>query len=198
MKVSGEVMHPATYGIQPGERLSSVLERAGGYTKHAYPYGALLMRRDIREIELKSQTDLIARIKWEKALLTSLPENDADQKNAKVTAISQSEATLTELATHDPVGRVVVHIQGDINKWKNTPADITLHDGDVLMIPKNPSTVLVTGQVFNPPPFRQQGGRSARWYLSQAGGLSPMADRKAGVVVRTHWSVMSAHNNTHA
>src|SRR5437868_5860548 len=58
MKVSGEVMHPATYGIQPGERLSSVLERAGGYTKHAYPYGSLLMRRDIREIELKSQMDL--------------------------------------------------------------------------------------------------------------------------------------------
>jgi protein involved in polysaccharide export with SLBB domain len=195
MKVSGEVMHPATYGIQPGERLSSVLERAGGYTKHAYPYGALLMRRDIREIELKSQTDLIARIKAEKALLTSLPENDADQKNAKITAISQSEASLTELATHDPVGRVVVHIQGDINKWKNTPADITLHDGDVLMIPKNPSTVLVTGQVFNPTAISQQGGRSARWYLSQAGGLTPMADRKAAFVIRADGSVISAKNN---
>jgi polysaccharide biosynthesis/export protein len=195
MKVSGEVMHPATYGIQPGERLSSVLERAGGYTTHAYPYGALLMRRDVREIELKSQTDLIARMKAEKALLTSLPENDADQKNAKVTAISQSEATLTELATHDPVGRVVVHIQGDINKWKNTPADLTLHDGDVLMIPKNPSTVLVTGQVFNPTAITQQGGRSARWYLSQAGGLTPMADRKAVFVIRADGSVIAAKNN---
>ncbi len=195
MKVSGEVMHPATYGIQPGERLSSVLERAGGYTKHAYPYGSLLMRRDIREIELKSQTDLIARMKAEKALLTSLPEGDADQKNAKITAISQSEATLTELATHDPVGRVVVHIQGDINKWKNTPADLTLHDGDVLMIPKNPGTVLVTGQVFNPTAISQQGGSSARWYLSQAGGLTPMADRKAVFVIRADGSVIAAKNN---
>jgi protein involved in polysaccharide export with SLBB domain len=195
MKVSGEVMHPATYGVQPGERLSSVLERAGGYTKHAYPYGALLMRRDIREIELKSQIDLIARIKSEKALLTSLPENDADQKNAKVTAISQTEATLTELATHDPVGRVVVHIQGDIAKWKNTAADITVHDGDVLMIPKNPSTVLVAGQVFNPTAISLQGGRSARWYLSQAGGLTPMADRKAVFVIRADGSVIAAKNN---
>jgi len=195
MKVSGEVMHPATYGIQPGEKLSSVLERAGGYTKNAYPYGALLERRDIREIELKSQTDLITRIKSEKALLTSLPENDADQKNAKITAISQSEATLAELATHDPVGRVVVHVQGDINKWKNTSADITVHDGDVLMIPKNPNTVLVTGQVFNPTAISQQGGRSARWYLSQAGGLTPMADRKAVFVIRADGSVISAKNN---
>jgi protein involved in polysaccharide export with SLBB domain len=188
-------MHPAKYGIQPGEKLSSVLERAGGYTKQAYPYGALLMRRDIREIEHKSQMDLITRIKSEKALLTSLPENDADQKNAKITAISQSEATLTELATHDPVGRVVVHIQGDINKWKNTSADITLHDGDVLMIPKNPNTVLVAGQVFNPTAISQQRGRSAKWYLSQAGGLTPMADRKAVFVIRADGSVISAKNN---
>ena len=72
IKVSGEVTHPSTYGIQPGERLSSVLERAGGYTKNAYPYGALLMRRDVREVQLKSQMDLIARIKSEKVLLKSL------------------------------------------------------------------------------------------------------------------------------
>jgi len=195
IKVSGEVMHPSTYGIQPGERLSSVLERAGGYTKHAYPYGALLVRRDIREIQQKSQMDLITRIKSEKALLTSLPENDADQKNAKLTAISQSEATLAELATHDPVGRVVVHIQGDIGKWKNTPADITLHDGDVLTIPKNPNTVLVTGQVFNPTAISRQGDRSAKWYLSQAGGLTPMADRKAVFVIRADGSVVAAKNN---
>jgi protein involved in polysaccharide export with SLBB domain len=196
VKVNGEVMHPSTYGIQPGERLSSVLERAGGYTKHAYPYGALLMRRDVRDIELKSQLELITRIKSEKAILTSLPEGDADQKNAKLTAISQTEATLSELATHDPVGRVVVHIQGDINKWKNTAADIPVHDGDVLMIPKNPNTVLVTGQVFNPTAISQQKDRSAKWYLSQAGGLTPMADRKAVFVIRADGSVISAKNNS--
>jgi polysaccharide export outer membrane protein len=195
IKVNGEVMHPSTYGIQPGEKLSSVLERAGGYSKQAYPYGALLVRRDIREIQQKSQMDLITRIKSEKALLTSLPENDADQKNAKLTAISQSEATLAELATHDPVGRVVVHILGDIDKWKNTPADIVVHDGDVLTIPKNPSTVLVTGQVFNPTAISQHGDRSARWYLSQAGGLTPMADRKAVFVIRADGSVIAAKNN---
>jgi polysaccharide biosynthesis/export protein len=196
VKVNGEVMHPSTYGVQPGERLSSVLERAGGYTKHAYPYGALLMRRDVRDIELKSQRDLITRIKSERAILTSLPEGDADQKNAKLTAISQTEATLTELATHDPVGRVVVHIQGDIDKWKDTAADITVHDGDVLTIPKNPNTVLVTGQVFNPTAISQQQSRSARWYLSQAGGLTPMADKKAVFVIRADGSVISAKNNT--
>src|SRR6202008_5048962 len=38
--IKGEVVHPGTYGIRPGERLSSVLERAGGFGPLAYPYGA--------------------------------------------------------------------------------------------------------------------------------------------------------------
>jgi protein involved in polysaccharide export with SLBB domain len=195
IKVSGEVMHPSTYGIQPGERLSAVLERAGGYTKNAYPYGALLMRRDVREIERKSQMELISRIRAEKVVLRTLPEGDADQKNTKLTALSQTDATLTELQTHEPVGRVVVHIQKDIHEWKNTAADIPVQDGDVLVIPKNPNTVLVTGQVFNPTAISQHGGQSARWYLSQAGGLTPLADKKGVFVIRADGSVVAAKNN---
>ncbi len=60
VKVDGEVIHPSTYGIKPGERLSSVLERAGGYSKEAYPYGAVLMRREVRDLEARNQMELIA------------------------------------------------------------------------------------------------------------------------------------------
>jgi polysaccharide export outer membrane protein len=196
IKVNGEVNHPSTYGIQPGERLSSVLERAGGFTGHAYPYGALLTRRDVRDVELKSQMDLISRIKSERVQLKSLPENDTDQKNAKLTAIAETDATLEQLATKEPVGRVVIHIQKDIKTWKGTTADVTVRDGDELFIPKNPSTILVTGQVFNPTAIGLQSDRSARWYLSQAGGLTPMADKKAVFVVRADGSVISAKNNS--
>jgi Periplasmic protein involved in polysaccharide export len=195
IKVSGEVVHPSTYGIQPGERLSSVLARAGGYTKNAYPYGAVLMRRDVRDIELKSQMELISRIRAEKAVLKTLPEGDTDQRNIKLNALSQTDATLTELQTHEPVGRVVVHIQKDISKWKDTATDIPMLDGDVVVIPKNPNTVLVTGQVFNPTAISLPGSRSARWYLSQAGGLTPLADRKGIFVIRADGSVVAAKNN---
>ena len=196
VKIGGEVMHPSTYGIQPGERLSSVLERAGGLTKGAYPYAALLMRRDVREMELKSQNDLISRIKSERVQLKALPENDQDQKNAKLTAIAETDTTLEQLNTREPVGRVVIHIQKDVQGWKNTNADIPLRDGDELYIPKNPSTILVTGQVFNPTAIGLQSGRSAKWYLSQAGGLTPMADKKGVFVIRGDGSVISAKNNS--
>ena len=196
VKVGGEVMHPSTYGIQPGERLSSVLSRAGGYTANAYPYGALLTRRDVREIERQNQLDLVARMRTERVQLNALPEGDADQKNAKLTAIAQTDATIEELSTREPIGRVVIHIQKDISTWRGTDDDVTIHDGDELYIPKNPSTVLVTGQVYNPTAISLQSGRSAKWYLSQAGGLTPIADKKGVFVIRANGSAISAKNNS--
>jgi hypothetical protein len=154
------------------------------------------MRRDVRDIELKSQMELISRIRSEKAVLKTLPEGDTDQRNIKLTALSQTDATLAQLQTHEPVGRVVVHVQKDISKWKDTAADIPVLDGDVVVIPKNPNTVLVTGQVFNPTAIGLPGSRSARWYLSQAGGLTPLADKKGVFVIRADGSVIAAKNNS--
>jgi protein involved in polysaccharide export with SLBB domain len=195
VKVSGEVTHPSTYGIRPGERLSSTLERAGGYTKEAYPYGAVLMRREVRELEAKNQRELITRLKVERLQLKDLPETDTDQKNAKLNALAQTDSTLGQLSANPPIGRVVIHISSNIQQWRGTPADIVLKDGDELIIPKNPSYVMVSGQVFNPTAITAQSSRSARWYLSQAGGLTPIADKKAVFVIRADGSVLSAKNN---
>jgi protein involved in polysaccharide export with SLBB domain len=196
VKVNGEVMHPSTYGIRPGERLSSVLQRAGGYTNQAYPYGAVLMRREVREMETRNQMELINRMKAERVQLKALPEgNTQDEKNAKLNAIAQTDSTMTQLAANPPIGRVVIHIQSDVNRWKNTPADVTLRDGDILMIPKKANVVTVNGQVFNPTAISAQSERSAKWYLSQAGGLTPIADKKAVFVIRADGSVLSAKNN---
>jgi polysaccharide biosynthesis/export protein len=196
VQVSGEVMHPSTFGIQPGERLSTVLERAGGYTKEAYPYGAVLMRRDVREIETRNQNELINRLKVERLQLKDLPENDTDQKNEKLNALARTDSALGQLSTNPPVGRVVIHISSDIDRWKGTPSDISLRDGDVLVIPKKGNTVMVTGQVFNPTAISVQSSRSAKWYLSQAGGVTQIADKKAVFVIRADGSVLSAKNNS--
>ena len=56
IRLRGEVRHPGTYGIRPGERLSSVIERAGGFQTDAYPYGAVLQRTQVRELEARART----------------------------------------------------------------------------------------------------------------------------------------------
>jgi protein involved in polysaccharide export with SLBB domain len=195
VKVNGEVTHPSTYGIRPGERLSSVLQRAGGYTGQAYPYGAVLMRREVREMELRNQSEIISRMKAEREHLKELPEGTADQKNNKLNAIAQTDAAITQLAANPPIGRVVIHIQSDVARWRNTPADVALRDGDVLMIPKKASVVTVNGQVYNPTSITAQSGRSAKWYLSQAGGPTQIADKKDVFVIRADGSVLSAKSN---
>ena len=197
--VRGEVQHPAPYGIEPGEKLSSVLRRCGGFTAQAYPYGAVLLRPQVRELQMTAQLELVQRIKTEEGYLKSLPENDPDQKGAKLNAIAQTQTALQQLEATSPVGRVVVHIPSSIknlDSFAKSTADVTLQDGDELIIPRKTNYVLVQGQVYNPTAVSYIPGKSARWYLSQAGGITQIGDKNAAFVIRADGSVLSAKNNS--
>ena len=190
--VKGEVNHPGTYGIRPGERLSSVLERAGGFQLNAYPYGAVLQRQQVRELESKAQAEIILRVKDAQTSLELLPENDAKQKEAKAIALQQAQSSIEQLSASPVLGRVTIRISSQIDRWKNTPADIEVRAGDVLIVPKRPSYVMVTGQVFNPIAVSFRPGKSAKWYLGQSGGPTQSANKKAIFVIRADGSVIGS------
>ncbi|HXM94427.1 MAG TPA: SLBB domain-containing protein [Candidatus Dormibacteraeota bacterium] len=192
ISVKGEVKNPGTYGIRPGERLSSVLLRAGGFQSHAYAYGAVLQRVQVRELEAKEQNQMILRVKDLRSNLELLPDTDQKQKQAKEMALQQYQTTLTQLSSNPPVGRVAIRISSDINRWKNSAADVEVRAGDTLVIPKRPSFVMVSGQVFNPTAVSYRPGKNAKWYLSQAGGPTTVADKKAIFVIRADGSVIGA------
>jgi protein involved in polysaccharide export with SLBB domain len=192
--IRGEVQHPGTYGIRPGESLSAVLEKAGGFTPQAYPFSTVLTRRDVRELEMKTRIDLVGRVKAEQSLLKALPENDQDQKDAKLSAIAQTDTTLTQLQSNLPIGRVVVHSSPDLKSYQRAAAGTPLRNGDVILIPKKANYVVINGQVFNPTAVGFVPGRSAKWYLSQAGGVTQLADKKGVFVIRANGSVIGAKN----
>jgi protein involved in polysaccharide export with SLBB domain len=193
--IRGEVQNPGSYGIQPGESLASVLQKAGGFTSQAYPYGTVLTRREVRDLEMQSRQELVARVKAEETQLKALPESDADQKNLKLTAIAQTETTLTQLETHLPVGRVVLQGALDAKSFDRSAGETPLRNGDVILVPKKPNYVVVQGQVFNGTAVGFVPGRSGNWYLGQAGGFTELADKKAVFVIRADGSVLSAKNN---
>jgi hypothetical protein len=156
----------------------------------------VLMRREVRDLELKSHMELVQRVKVEQVNLKALPENDADQRNAKLTAIAQTEVALQQLQGNAPIGRVVIHIRLDVKEWRNTASDVPMRSGDVLVIPNKANYVMVTGQVFNPTAISYQPGQSAKWYLSQSGGLTQLADKNAVFIIRADGSVIASKNNS--
>jgi len=190
IQVKGEVAHPGGYGIQPGERLSSVIARAGGFLPNAYPYGALYQRKEVREFEDKTRADLIQRVQVEATQVKLLPGMDVDQQTQAKAAVLQYQQTIASLQKTPPLGRLVIHISTDVKRWANTAADIQVRDGDTIYIPKKPGIVLVDGSVYNPTAITYKPGKNAGWYLGQAGGATNTADRKATFVVRADGSVV--------
>lgn len=188
--LKGEVKHPGTYGIRPGERLSSIIERAGGYQTDAYPYGAILQRVQVRQLEAEQQQDLILRVKNEQSNIAAMPITDTNTTQAKQAALAQYQTTLTELTANPPAGRVDIRISDRVPRWKGTANDIEVRAGDTLTIPKRPSYVLVSGQVYNSAAVSYKPGKSAKWYLEQAGGPTTLADKKYIFVIRADGSVV--------
>jgi len=185
--VTGEVVHPGTYGIQEGERLSSILARAGGLRVDAYPYGAILQRVQVRDLEEKNRSQLVRQVQEEGAGLKAVADLDPMSKES---AMLQWKNALEKLQNTPPAGRMVIHISSDMKRWASTPADIQVRAGDVVYIPKKPNFVMVDGAVYNPTAVAFKPGKSAGWYLKQAGGPTTVANKKATFVIRADGSVV--------
>ena len=71
-------------------------------------------------------------------------------------------------------------------------ADISLRAGDVITVPKRPSFVVSFGQVYNPNAITYKPGKTAEWYLKQAGGPTELAYKKGIYIIRANGSVVSS------
>jgi len=189
--LKGEVTYSGTYGIQEGEKLSSVLKRAGGFTSSAYPAGAVLVRIQVREMEEKSRNELIRQLETTSAGAHLSPgPNMGEQIGALQLIMAQQTQVVARLKSQPPSGRLVIKISPDIATWEGTPADIEMRAGDVLAIPKRPGFVLVSGQVYNAAALTFVPGKTAGWYLRHAGGATNVANSKEIFVIRANGSVV--------
>ena len=194
--VKGEVKFPGSYGINEGERLSSLMKRVGGFRGTAYPVGAVLERVEVRQMEEKGRQELIRRIETSTATISFSPSSTGQDQAAILQALQQQQAqTLNRLRSQPAAGRLVINISSNISEWENTPADIFLRAGDVITIPRKPNFVLAYGQVYNPTAVTYEPGRPASWYLAQAGGPTELAYKKAIYVIRANGSVLSSQGS---
>ena len=190
--VRGEVQHPGTYGIKPGERLSSVLERAGGFLPTAYPPGAVLESLSVRDVQQKSRDKLIEEIQQDTAnFKTDISASAQERSELQQSSLQQHQQEIQALQQAPVTGRVVVRIPSDLKHFRNSPDDVELRDGDSILIPKRPDFVLVTGQVYNTNAITYVPGRDAGWYLNQAGGATNLGNKRAIFIIRANGGVVT-------
>ena len=192
--VEGQIPYPGSYGLREGERLSSILRRAGGFRASAYPEGAILVRDEVRELQEQSRQELIRQIETSSSAARLSPALGSDTPATLQLIKTQQDEIIGQLKSQPATGRLVVHISSDIGSWANTQYDVELRRGDVIRIPKRPGFVLVTGQVYNPTALTFTSGKTARWYLSHAGGASGTANRKEIFVIRANGSIIGRHS----
>jgi len=189
--IRGEVAKPGVYGIRPGERLSSLLGRAGGLLPTAYPQAAVFERTSVREMQQQSRDELIRRLEQESIIVkTSLTTTGTEEAALQQSATQQKERVLQSLRTAPVSGRLVVHIPRGRANFSGSPDDIELRAGDTLQIPKQPGFVLVVGQVYNSNAITYTRRKSAAWYLSRAGGATPLANKKSIFILRANGEVV--------
>jgi polysaccharide export outer membrane protein len=188
----GEVAKPGVYGIQPGERLSSLLRRAGGMLPAAYPPAAVFERTEVREMQQKSRQELIQRLEQESTVVKTAVNTSGSEEAALQQAAMQQRQRMLDALRRAPVsGRLVVHIRPGQKNFAGSPDDIELRAGDTLEVPKQPGFVTIVGQVYNSNAITYTPGKNAGWYISRAGGATSLANKKAIFILRANGSVTS-------
>ena len=191
--VIGEVKFPGTYTFQKGDRLSSVLERAGGFTPEAYLPGAFFTRESVRRVQEKRIQEFIQEqeqeIIKESARVTeaALSKDEAEQRQK---ALVQRRELVARLKAAAVTGRVVIKVH-PLDKFKGSEYDLELEDGDSFYVPMNPSSVMVMGRVYNPNAILYTKGQPLEYYLNKVGGPAENADTKRIYLVKADGSVIS-------
>ncbi len=158
--VEGEILFGGSYAMTSREeRLSDLINKAGGTTNYAYLRGAKLTRV-ATEGEKKRMGDVI------RLMSRQLGEAMMDSLGVRV-------------EDHFTVGI-------DLEKAIANPgsaSDLVLREGDVVFIPKNTNTVTINGAVMVPNTVSYIAGKNIDYYLNQAGGYSDNAKKSKKFIV---------------
>ncbi|MBI5469366.1 MAG: SLBB domain-containing protein [Deltaproteobacteria bacterium] len=191
--VAGEVRFPGRYIIKKGERLSSLIDRAGGFTDKSYLKGAVFRRESVRQMQQRNLDESISRL--ERTMLSQSSINieksvTPEAAKQQEMAMEQRKTLIAKMREVKPRGRIVVSLAPSDN-LRGSPYDVILEDNDFLEVPERSSVVNVSGSIINPTSFVYDPGTSVSSYISKSGGTTELADKDRTYVIKADGSSLS-------
>jgi polysaccharide export outer membrane protein len=173
--IKGEVKSPGEYDLLPGDKLSDLMDRAGGVTEQSYADGTIFSRASERKAE-EMRFKASAR-ELERAIAAAIQQGETGKSKSApdVQKIALTRDLANELREVESVGRITVEADPDILRLQ-PELDILLEDGDIIHIPRRPLTVRVSGEVLSPASLQFRQGKDPLDYVNQAGGFTFNAD----------------------
>ena len=170
--VQGQVNFAGTYALNTkNERLSDIINDAGGVTDLAYVAGARLERRITPEERLRMQSVL-------KAAFTSSGNDSIDVKKLDLGETYYVGIELDKAMAHP-----------------GSDADIVLRAGDRIIVPEYNNSVKISGDVLFPNTVAYEKGKRPKHYIEQAGGFGAQAKKSHTYIIYMNGTVARVGHN---
>jgi protein involved in polysaccharide export with SLBB domain len=216
IRVEGQVNSPGAFAVTNAEeRISSVIQRAGGLTPYAYPKGATLIRKteffekesdqakkqkqlqSLQQTLLKGGQNTESNDMLVERLLREINSLNGIDNNYPAADISAKKEALIEITQNLPgVGSLPLKeseaVAIDLEAILNNPGssfDLILEEGDVINIPRQLQTIRLRGHVVYPTTVRHEPLKTMPYYINRAGGFEVRANRKRTYVVYANGEV---------
>ncbi len=173
--LSGEFKFPGIYVADYEEKLSSIIERAGGFSEKAFLPGAIFRRDSIRTAQQKAVASYLERLQTEVFTESANIMDTSTSKRAQE-IIKNREDLAKIYAAFEVPGRLIIKIES-LKFLKDSIYDIIIEDNDSLFIPQNPSSVNVIGSVYNSSSLIFEPNKNISYYIDKVGGTTKEANR---------------------
>ena len=169
VSILGSVNNPGSYLMNEGETVYDLVNKAGGYSKNAYPFGGVFINQNAKEV------NELANEKLYKDLLTLIMNQSSSNPEADLTPLI---SLASDLKDSEVSGRIQVEL--DLDKLQNNPSlNTILQDGDEVIITELVNHIYVFGEISNQGTVLFDQEKDINYYINKQGGLLDSADKNA-------------------
>jgi protein involved in polysaccharide export with SLBB domain len=181
--ITGEVRYPGRYALRTkSERLSDIVQRAGGLSEEAASDAAYFARaRALTAFE---------RASGDGAAAAATPARGGARTGAEAGAAKESAKGFDTTVAPVMRSRVGVDLRAALARPKSDD-DLLLFDNDSLHLPMQRTTVEISGAVNAPSIIAASSGRSINYYVRAAGGASLTGDAKRAYVIQPNGKIQA-------